>query len=76
MVTPLDRPLRRALRLDGVDYVITLHPGGVRLVQKGRRKGIEVTWAEMLAGEVVLAAQLAGSLAAPAGEPAPSSGRS
>jgi hypothetical protein len=64
MVTALDRPLRRGVRIGDADYVVTLHAGGVRLVRKGRRKGIEVSWEQILDGELALAAQLAGSLAA------------
>ena len=64
MTTPLDRPLRRAVEINGEPYVVTLLPDGLRLVRKGHRKGIELTWAQMLAGEVVLAQQLVDSLAA------------
>ena len=69
MVTPLERPLRRAIRIADEDYIVTLHPDGLRLVRKGRRKGIEVSWTQILEGEVALAAQLAGSLAARRPEP-------
>lgn len=63
MTTPLDRPVRRAVEIDGVPYVVTLLPTGVRLVRKGHRKGAEVTWQQILSGEVVLDAQLAASVA-------------
>jgi hypothetical protein len=62
MTTALDRPLRRAVQIDGAPYVVTIHPDGVRIVAKGHRKGVEVTWQQILAGEVALHAQLAGSL--------------
>jgi hypothetical protein len=66
MITALDRPLRRALQIGDHTYVVTLEPSGLRLVRKGHRKGIALTWEQILAGEVALAAQLAGSLAATA----------
>jgi hypothetical protein len=71
MVTPLERPLRRAIRIADEDFIVTLLPDGLRLVRKGRRKGIEVSWAQILEGEVALAAQLAGSLASAPRRPEP-----
>ncbi|MEO8605131.1 MAG: hypothetical protein ABI629_21365 [bacterium] len=61
-MTVLDRPLRRAITIDGATYVATLSHAGVRLTEKGRRKGVEVTWAQILSGEVTLHRQLAESL--------------
>lgn len=77
MVTPLERPIRRLIQIDDKAFVVTLTPTGVRLVLKGRRKGVEVTWRQILDGEVELHAQLAESLAqhAPSSTPASSSGR-
>lgn len=51
MTTPLERPLRRAVLIDGTPYVVIIHPGGLRLVRKGRRKGIELTWEQLLDDE-------------------------
>jgi hypothetical protein len=65
MVTPLERPLRRAIEIDGKPYVATFRPDGVRVVAKGRRKGIEITWKQILDGEIQLHAQLARSLTRP-----------
>ena len=62
MVTPLDRPLRRLVTIDDEPYVVTLDRNGLRLVRKGRRKGQEVGWKEILSGEVTLDAQLRSSL--------------
>jgi hypothetical protein len=62
MVTPLERPLRRAVLVDGKPYVVTLTPTGVRIVPKGRRKGQEVSWQDILSGETALQAQLVESL--------------
>jgi hypothetical protein len=65
MVTPLERPLRRAIEIDGKPYVATFRADGVTVVAKGRRKGIEITWKQILDGEIQLHAQLARSLTRP-----------
>jgi hypothetical protein len=65
MTTSLDRPLRREVLIDGAPYVVTLTTEGLRVVPKGHRKGVEVTWQQILAGEVTLHAQLADSLQQP-----------
>lgn len=62
MTTALDKPLKRAIVVGGEDYVVTLLPEGLRVVRKGHRKGVEVSWQDILSGGVVLDAQLAGSL--------------
>jgi len=69
MVTPLDRPLRRAVLVDGEPYVVTIDKDGVRIVPKGRRKGHEVAWRDILNGDVTLQAQLVESLARSASGP-------
>jgi hypothetical protein len=68
MTTPLDRPLRRAVLIDGEPYVATLSAEGVKLTGKGRRKGVEVSWSQILTGEVALHSQLAASLEHPNGK--------
>jgi len=65
MITPLDAPLRRAITIDGQPYVVTLTPAGVRIVKKGFRKGIEVSWQDILSGDVTLRAQLNRSVGQP-----------
>lgn len=61
-MTPLDRPLRRELDIDGVAYTLTLDAEGLRLVPKGRRKGIALRWADLVSGDAALAAALQASL--------------
>ena len=65
MTTPLEKPVRRAVLINGEPYVVTIEQSGLRLVRKGHRKGIDVAWEQILGGEVALAAQLAGSLVPP-----------
>jgi hypothetical protein len=58
MTTKLARPFKRELEVNGEKYTLTLDPDGLRLVAKGRRKGIELKWAEILGGDAALATAL------------------
>jgi hypothetical protein len=62
MPTPLDKPLKREVTVGGTVYTLTLDPEGLRLVQKGKRKGIELTWKGMVGGDAALAVELRASL--------------
>lgn len=61
-MTPLDRPLRRELEVDGRAYTLTIDPEGLKLVEKGRRKGITLSWRDLLNGDAALATALQASL--------------
>ena len=63
-MTPLDSPLRRRLDLEGREYTLLLTPEGLRLTEKGRRKGVELAWTDLLSGDAALAAALRASLQA------------
>jgi hypothetical protein len=62
-MTPLDKPLRRELVIDGRLYTLTIDPGQLKLVEKGRRKGIELAWPDLVNGDAALATALQASLA-------------
>lgn len=62
MTTPLDGLLRREVEVEGQAYTLTIDPDGLRLVPKGRRKGLELRWADLVSGDAALAAALQGSL--------------
>lgn len=62
-MTPLDKPIRRELDIDGNAYTLTVDPEHLKLVEKGRRKGIELAWADLVNGDAALAAALQASLA-------------
>ena len=64
-MTPLAGPLKRQLDLDGVAYTLTLDADGLRLVEKGKRKGMELRWRELVNGDAALASALQASLQAP-----------
>ena len=61
-MTPLDKPLRRELEIDGRAWTLTLDPERLKLVEKGRRKGIELAWRELVNGDAALAVALQASL--------------
>ncbi len=61
-MTPLDKPLRREVRIDGQPYTLTIDPEGLKLVPKGKRKGLELRWTELTSGDAALATALQASL--------------
>ena len=61
-MTPLDKSLKRALKIGARDYVITLNPEALKITEKGRRLGLELKWAEIVSGESALAVALHASL--------------
>lgn len=62
MATKLDRPLKREIQIEGKPYMLTITPGGLKLVPKGKRKGQEISWLALVSGEAALAAALNASL--------------
>lgn len=62
MATKLEKPLKRELNVNGETYVLTISPDGLKLVLKGKRKGQELAWKELVSGEAALAAALNASL--------------
>ena len=69
MTTRLDAPLKREITIGDAPYTLTLTPDGLKLVEKGRRRGIELSWSALTSGEAALATALNASLASapPAG---------
>ena len=62
MVTRLDKPLRREIDVNGEAYVLTISTDGLKLVRKGKRKGQELAWKDLVSGQAALAAALNASL--------------
>jgi len=62
MTTPLEKTVRRALSIEGRDYVVSLSPEGLKLTLKGHRLGVELKWADLVNGEAALATALRASL--------------
>jgi hypothetical protein len=48
MATKLDKTLKREIEIDGQPYMVAISPEGVKLTQKGFRKGPELTWKQLL----------------------------
>jgi hypothetical protein len=64
MTTPLDRPLKRELELDGKRYTVTIAPDGIKVTEKGKRKGQEITWRDIISGDAALRRDLSLSVEA------------
>jgi hypothetical protein len=64
MTTKLQRPFKRELDVNGEKYTLTLDPDGLKLVAKGRRKGIELKWEALVGGDAALASALNASVEA------------
>lgn len=54
MTTKLDKPIKRELEHAGVVYTVTISPDGIRVVEKGKRKGRDVAWATIISGDAEL----------------------
>ncbi|MEO8019097.1 MAG: hypothetical protein ABI769_14890 [Pseudomonadota bacterium] len=61
-MTRLDKALKRELRIKKLSYVLTIDPAGLKLTRKGRRKGMEIAWADLVSGDAAMAVALNASL--------------
>jgi hypothetical protein len=61
-MTPLDKTLKRSLKINDAEYVITLSPETLKLTRKGKRLGMELRWADITSGESALAVALHASI--------------
>jgi len=57
-MTRLDKPLKRELRLKKDAFVLTIDPDGFKLTRKGRRKGVEIAWQDLVSGDAAMAVAL------------------
>jgi hypothetical protein len=64
MTTPLHSTLKRALIIDGRDYVVTLTNTTLKLTLKGKRNGVELPWSQLVNGDAALAVALNASVGA------------
>jgi hypothetical protein len=62
MATKLEKHLKREIAIEGKPYMLTITPAGLRLVPKGRRKGLELSWQALASGDAALATALNASL--------------
>ncbi|MFC7302091.1 hypothetical protein [Cognatiluteimonas weifangensis] len=63
MTTALDKPLRREILIEDRAYTLTIDPNGLKLVEKGRRNGVELVWEELLSGDAARASAQQASMA-------------
>lgn len=61
-MTPLDKPIKRALAVGDKSYTLTIDPEGLKLTEKGHRRGVALLWKDILSGDAGLAAALQASL--------------
>jgi hypothetical protein len=65
-MTKLDRPLKREISVKGQAFVVTFDANGLKITQKGRRNGLELTWNDLVSGDAALSSALNASLEAAA----------
>jgi hypothetical protein len=63
MTTKLDSRLKRELLVLGKPYTLIISPNGLALTPKGKRKGYELAWVDLVSGDAALAVALNASLA-------------
>ena len=61
-MTPLKNTLKRELVIKGLPYVVTLSTESLKLTAKGKRKGLEIHWHDLVSGEAALSAALNASV--------------
>ena len=58
MATKLEKTMKREITVDGKPYMLTIDAEGLKLTEKGHRKGIELKWKDLVSGDAALAAAL------------------
>jgi hypothetical protein len=54
MTAKLDKTIKRELEVDGKTYTIAIGPDGVKVTEKGRRNGPEMSWRSIINGDASL----------------------
>jgi hypothetical protein len=62
MAVKLEKTIKRELELEGRTYTIAIAPEGVKVTEKGKRKGREISWKAIISGDAQLAEELKMSL--------------
>jgi hypothetical protein len=62
MATKLDKSIKRELEHKGQVYTITISPEGIKVVPKGRRNGMELSWDTIISGDATLRSNLTASV--------------
>ena len=61
-MTKLDKPLRREIIIEDKVCTLTIDPLGLKVVENGRRNGVELSWKDLVNGDAGLAAALRASV--------------
>lgn len=67
MTAKLDKTIKRELEIDGKTYTIAIGPDGVKVTEKGRRNGPELSWRSIVSGDSTLTSELNRSIDATGG---------
>jgi hypothetical protein len=62
MAVKLEKTIKRELDMDGKSYTVQIAPEGVKVTEKGKRKGREITWRAIISGDAQLAEELKKSI--------------
>ena len=62
MATRLEKTIKRELELDGKLYTVQMGPDGLKVTEKGKRKGQELSWRDIISGDASLAQDLSVSI--------------
>lgn len=54
MTAKLDKTIKRELEIDGKTYTIAIGVEGIKVTEKGRRNGPEVSWRSIVSGDATL----------------------
>lgn len=63
-MTPLDKPMKRELMIGDLAYTLVIDPDGLKLAEKGHRRGVALRWTDLVNGDAALASALKASLEA------------
>jgi hypothetical protein len=67
MTAKLDKTIKRELEIDGKVYTVAIGPDGLKVTEKGRRNGPEMSWRSIISGEATLTSELNRSIDATGG---------
>jgi hypothetical protein len=67
MTAKLDKTIKREMELDGKTYTVAIGPEGVKVTEKGRRNGPEMSWRSIINGDASLNSDLNRSIDATGG---------
>ena len=62
MAVKIEKTIKRELEMDGKTYTIAIAPEGLKVTEKGKRKGREISWRSIINGDAQLAEELKMSL--------------